>query len=395
MNLNKKINIAIVSHFTYKEGETTEVFPGNIRNFLLNKIGKIVYIDHPFIQSQGASSDFLSSQLRIYEGAVKSYQSTSPKIKLPNIFLFIYQFFLTNFFILRKPIKYDLCIACDNLSLLSVFILRKLGIIKKLIYYTVDYSPNRYNNFFLNSMYHSMDRLASRISDINWVAVENMIKAKSENGLSLKESKPFQVVPIGFDRNNIEVKPVEKINRFNLVFVGILFEKQGLQLVIEALPKLIEKFPRVRLTVIGSGPFESQIKKLVEQKKLESYIKFTGYINDHQQIVKQLTSLGGIGLATYIPSIGDYTYFADPSKIKLYLLCGLPVITTMVPPVAKVIAKNKAGLVVEYSEEDLINSLSILLSNEKRYNAIRQNALKMSEAYDTNLILNEAFKRLQ
>lgn len=394
MNLNKSTHIAIISHFTYKEEEKTEVFPGNIRNFLLKKIGKVIYIDHPFIKSQGTSSDFLSSQMRIYDQGVKTYQLTSPPFKLPFLILFIYQLFLTIFYIIWKPMKYDLCIACDNLSLISVFILRRIGIIRKLVYYTVDYSPKRYSNFFLNSLYQKMDRLASRLSDVNWVVVENMISAKAQNGLNLKKSAPFQVVPIGFNRDNIFIKPIDKINRFNLIFVGFLFEKQGLQLVIETLPKLIKKFPKIQLTIIGSGPFETQIKKSVISKNLNSAVKFTGYINNHQQIVKHLTEKGGIGLATYIPSIGDYSYFADPSKIKLYLLCGLPVITTKVPPIAKEIARKQAGFVIDYSEQELIDSLSTLLNNEKIYSKFRENALKLAKSYDTNSILNKAFKNL-
>lgn len=394
MNLNKKTHIAIISHFTLKDGEKGEQFPGNIRSFLLKKIGKVIYIDHPFIQSQKIASDFLASQMRIYDQGVKTYQLTSPKLKLPTLILFIYQLFLTIFFIIWKPMKYDLCIACDNLSLISVFILRKVGLIKKLVYYTVDYSPKRYSNSLLNNLYQQMDRVASRISDVNWVAVENMITAKVENGLDLKKCAPFQVVPMGFNKENISIKPIDKIDRFNLIFVGFLFEKQGLQLVIKALPKLIKKFPQIHLTIIGSGPIETHIKKSVELLNLNSHVTFTGYINNHQKIVDILTNSGGIGLATYIPSIGDYTYNADPSKIKLYLLCGLPVITTKVPPIAKEIERRKAGFVIDYSQKDLLNVLENLLKDHKTYSIVRQNALKMAEAYDTNLILNEAFKDL-
>lgn len=394
MNLNKKTHIAIISHFTYKERGDSEVFPGNIRNYLLKKIGKLTYIDHPFIQSQGVSSDFLASQMRIYSQGVKIYQLTSPNFELPTPILFIYQLFLTIFFIIRKPMKYDLCIACDNLSLISIFLLRKIGLIKKLVYYTVDYSPKRYANPILNSLYHYMDRLACMISDVNWVAVENMINAKVQSGLDLKKCAPFQVVPIGFSRENIFIKPIDEINKSNLIFVGYLFEKQGLQLVIKALPKLVKKFPQIHLTIVGSGPIENRIKKTIKLLKLNSYVTFTGYINNHQKIVDILTDSGGIGLATYIPSIGDYTYNADPSKIKLYLLCGLPVITTKVPPIAKEIAKRKAGLVIDYEERDLISSIEFLTRDDKTYADFRENALKMAKLYDTNVILTKAFKEL-
>lgn len=388
MNLNKETKIVIISHFSFKDIGKGAVFPHSIRNFLLNKIGTLTYIDHPF-----PSSNFPASQITIYKQGTKTDQLTTPKIELPILILFTYQLFLTFFFLLKKPIKYDLCIACDNLSLVAVYIFRKLGLIKRIIYYTVDYSPKRYNNPLLNYLYQSIDRLACKISDSNWVAVENMITAKAQNGLNIKESAPFQVVPIGFNAEEITIKSISEVDKFNLVFIGVLYEKQGIQLAINTLPKLIKKFPKIHLTILGSGPFESQIKTLIKDQDISSHTTFTGYIEDHAQIIKILSNCG-IGLATYIPSLADYSYFADPSKIKLYLLCGLPVITTPVPPIAKKISRKKAGIIIEYNEQNLYEALEYLLSNPKIYAKYRENALKMARDFDINIILNNAFKKL-
>ena len=394
MNLKKKTNILIVSHFAFKGSEKGVFFPLNIRNFLLDKIGILIYIDHPFPQS-----NFPASQITIYKQGVKTYQLTSPKVDFPILFLFIYQFFLTIFFILRMPLRYDLAIACDNLSFISLYVLRRVRLIHKLIYYTVDYSPKRYTNPYLNSIYQHMDRLACRLSDTNWVTVKEMITAKARNGLDIEKSAPFQIVPIGFNKEETRntqkhSSSQNKKSRFNLFFVGVLYEKQGLQLVIEILPKIIKKFPHVKLTIIGSGPFERQIKKLVTYLKLTKCVTYTGYITDHKKIVSVLTKNSGIGLAPYDPSIGDFTYYADPSKIKLYLLCGLPVITTHVPPIAKIIKGKKAGFVINYSKEDLMNSLEELMKNEKIFSLFRTNAIKLSHEYDDNRILERAFKNL-
>lgn len=388
MDLNKETQILLVSHFAFRDREKGAMFPLNIRNFLLKKVRRITYIDHPF-----SESNFPSSQIRIYENKLISYQLSSPRLKLPTLVSFPYQLLLTTFFLISKPMKYDLCIACDNLSLISVFLFRKMGLIKRLIYYTVDYTPKRFNNRFLNSLYQYMDKLACMISDKNWVTVEEMITAKVQNGLDLKKCAPFQIVPIGFNKEEIILNPKTEANRFNLVFAGVLYEKQGLQLIIKILPRLIKKFPQVNLTIIGSGPFEDKIKRLVRQEAVSSHVRFTGYIDDHFKLIKLLTNCG-IGLATYIPSIGDFTYFSDPSKIKLYLLCGLPVITTKVPPIAKEIARTKTGFVIDYAEEDLINVLENLLKDEKTYSKFRENAIKMAKAYDINLILNKAFNQL-
>jgi len=262
------------------------------------------------------------------------------------------------------------------------------------VYYTIDYTPQRYNNYFLNWLYHSLDRLSSRISDTNWVAVENMLRAKINNGLKTQESSPFQVVPMGFRTENIAIKPVENVDRFHLVFVGLLFEKQGLQLVLKALPALIRKFPKIHLTVIGSGPYEATLKLLVKHQRISSYVTFTGLISNHRDIITFLTKNAGVGLATYNPSTGDYTYNADPSKIKLYLLCGLPIITTKVPPIAEKIKDKKAGITIDYSTDNLIYGIETILNKKETYKIYRKNALIMGRSYDISKILETAFSKL-
>lgn len=390
MNLNKKTNAIIISHFSFKYDEKSDVFPQNIRDFLLERTGYLAYIDHPF-----PDSDFPASDIRIYSHGKKEFYMSSPKIKLPILILYSYQFFLTLFFLIRKPMRYDLCIACDNLSLISVYLLRKIGVIKKIVYYHVDYTPERYSNPFLNNLYHFLDRIASKISDVNWVVVENMIDAKAKNGLDVKKSAPFQIVPIGYSRGDIFVKPVEEVDRFHLVYVGLLFEKQGLQLVIKSLPKIIKKFPKVHLTVVGDGPYKSALKKLVTQLNIASRVTFFGFMRNQREISKFLANHAGVGLATYSPSIGGYTFNGDPSKIKLYLSCGIPIITTKVPPIAEIIARNKAGFAINYSEDDFIDSLELLIANRETYRVYRENALIMSGAYDIKKFLDDGFKALQ
>jgi glycosyltransferase involved in cell wall biosynthesis len=175
--------------------------------------------------------------------------------------------------------------------------------------------------------------------------------------------------------------------------VGILWEKQGLQVVLDAMPRLYRRFPKVHLTVIGTGEYESMLKRKATSMGLNKKVAFLGFIRNHREIEDILTK-AGVGLAPYKPDPTSVTYFADPAKIKLYLGCGLPIITTSVPAISKDLEKNKAGLVMPYTSGGFYKAVLRLLGNVKLYSLYRNNAIEMSKEFDIDRILTLATKSL-
>lgn len=63
-----------------------------------------------------------------------------------------------------------------------------------------------------------------------------------------------------------------------LTLSRLSFEKNT-QAIIEGLPKILEKFPEVRLMVVGDGPYKSSLEALVEELGLESIVSFVGEVS--------------------------------------------------------------------------------------------------------------------
>lgn len=387
MNLTKKNNAIIISHFMFKDTDNGAGIPHNIRNYLLSKINHINYIDHPF-----PGANYMYSESRIYTKNKLKRKEKFTKTNYPTPILFLIQYFITIYYIVKSGETYDLCFACDNLSVVACYPLKKFGVIKKLIYYSIDYSPKRYSNKFLNFTYHLIDRIACLLSDINWVTTKNITKEKLKNPES-KFYSPFHVVLNGFNKKEIKVTQIGKINKFNLVFLGVLYKKQGVQLAIKNLPSLIKKFPKIHLTIIGSGEHENFLKEMTNKLRIKKYITFTGYMDNHLDVINVLNQ-SSIGLAPYVPDKDNFSIYGAPSKIRLYLLCGLPVITTDVPMIAKTIKKKNAGLVIKYNDRDFKNSIITLLTDKRLYEKQRKNALLLSNKYDIDKILDKAILNL-
>lgn len=386
MTISKNQNVLILSHYS-KRAISGGGPPQEVRNFLLPYVKRVYYIEHPFPYAEDKRSS-----ITIYENSIMKKQIFTFSKFGPQILFYIMDFFITLYFLLYLRTKFDLCVALDNLNTFSVLPFKKFGIIKKLVFYTIDNTPYRFENKILNSIYHFIDKIACYNSDVIWILSEIMIDTRKKRGISPKKSGKNIILPMGADLEGIKLLPINKIHRHQIIFVGILLEKQGLQIIIEALPKILEKVQDARLIIVGSGEYENKLKKIAESAKVSKFVDFKGFM-EKQSDVEKLLCESALGIATYKPDPNNFTYFTDPGKPKLYLGCGLPVVITDVPLIAKVIQREKAGKIVKYSSEDAANVLIKLLTNEKLYKDYRENAIKLSKHYNTNTLINRAIKK--
>ena len=72
-------------------------------------------------------------------------------------------------------------------------------------------------------------------------------------------------------------------NKTVLGFIGSFYAYEGLPLLLEAFPKILEKRPETRLLLVGGGPQEALIKKKTNELGLEQQVIFTGRI-PHDQV---------------------------------------------------------------------------------------------------------------
>lgn len=386
MTFSRDSKALIITHYYRRPilgGEPAQ----DIRNFLLSKIRTIVYIENPF-----PFADDKRSFMTTYEnGVIKSERSTF-KFFGPSVFFYILSVIFTAYLVITSRKRFDICIALDNLNTFSVILLRKLNIIRKLVFYTIDYNPVRFKNYLLNKAYHLIDRIACYNCDKIWVLSKRMIIARANAGIDQRRSAASLILPMWADLSRIKILPITKINKKNLIFLGHLRESKGVQLVLDSMPEIIKKVPEVKFIVIGGGKSRNDLKRQAKRLGIANYVEFKGFLKDQEDVEKLLCE-SAIGVAPYVPDERNYAYFTDPGKPKLYLGCGLPVIITKVPEIAEVIQKKKAGFAISYSTKEFSNKALLLLTKNNLYSEYRSNAIKLSKSYDTNNLINNAFAK--
>ena len=356
-------------------------------DFLRPRCRELIYIDHPFSYKKGD----IRTCLRIYKnGKLVSEKFFPFSKKLPEILFYLKDFFL-NLFLVPFRGKFDLCISLDPLNTSSLLLYRKIGLIKKLVYYVIDYIPYRFKSNIKNEIYHLIDKACCYNVDYIWNLSPRMQEGRGKNKVNLDKCATALIVPMGVDLSRIKPLADNEIERKTLVYIGTFLKKHGIQLVLKVLSDVIKEAGKIKFVMIGAGEYESEIKKLIKEYELEDYINLRGYIEDHAQLEKELCKYA-VGLAPYMIEKTSFSYYADPGKVKVYLGCGLPVIITKFPLIAYEIDKRQAGIAIDYSEEDLKEALIKLLTDDAVYFKMRINAVEMSKDYNWNNICKKAFK---
>lgn len=189
----------------------------------------------------------------------------------------------------------------------------------------------------------------------------------------------------------------------HVLYVGRLIERKGLPFLLRALSRLSERFPDLRLTVIGTGPMKYTYEAMA-QELLGNRVKFLGA--QPQAIVKDYLR------RAYLFSMPSVTM--PSGEAETLGVVFLESMAMKVPPVSfrsggipEVIVHGKTGFLAEERNiEELAHYLGILLENEtlrhqmgeagrrwveQEFNLERQNA-KLEALYDE--VIEEYARRI-
>ena len=147
--------------------------------------------------------------------------------------------------------KYRLFFGVGNLNAFSGYVLKLLSRVDKVIYYVIDYVPQRFYNKLLNTIYHKIEKFCAQHSDWTWNLSPRMIQGRSKKW-NMKFPNQL-IVPHGVNFNRIKRVSFENINKREIIYMGTILRKQGIQLVINSLPDTKENSQRLDLQLLAKG----------------------------------------------------------------------------------------------------------------------------------------------
>lgn len=86
--------------------------------------------------------------------------------------------------------------------------------------------------------------------------------------------------PIGLKSERFDVEGKYK---GNILYLGRLDERKGVQNVIKVLPQILKRYENIKFIIAGGGPFEHQLKELVAELKLDGAVDFKGRVSEEEK----------------------------------------------------------------------------------------------------------------
>ena len=353
-----------------------------LRDYLVPRTEALLFCHHP-LQYQGMARGRRSYAETYGCIATRRLLPAAPPVGIEPL-SYVKDLLLTLIWTVQCRVRFDLFVGAGNLNAFAGLLLCRVGIVRRVVYYAIDYHPRRFESPVLQAIYRAVESACVRGCDATWNVSEAMRTARRADGLS--SARPQLVVPIG-----AHVRPLpapDPAARRRIVFMGNLLPSHGLDLVIRALPEVLASAPDAYLDVFGEGPHGTALQELAEAVGVRRAVTFHGYVESHEALDLALAR-GGVAVATYDPSLATFTRFADPGKVKSYLAAGLPIVMTGVPPIAAEL-DGSCAVVIPYDVGACAAALVRLLQDDALADRMRAAARARAADLDWDVIFARA-----
>ena len=159
-------------------------------------------------------------------------------------------------------------------------------------------------------------------------------------------------------------------------FIGSFYAYEGLDLLIDAMPALIQQQPDVRLLLVGGGPQESNLKAQATQLGIADKVIFTGRVPHHE--VSRYYDL--IDVLAYPRHSMRLTELVTPLKPLEAMAQGQLFVASDVGGHKELIQHKQTGVLFKADDVSaLVNALLDLLRNREQWPLLRANGRQFVE----------------
>ncbi len=200
------------------------------------------------------------------------------------------------------------------------------------------------------------------------------------NGLDLVGFQPASALQRATSRRRLGIED----DRVVVAYTGKLNRYKGLEQLVAVWRDVAVRYPKALLMLIGSGEgqflsCERELKQFVEEHKLSSAVRFTGFAAD---------------VSTYLAACDGYVFPSEREGFPLgpfeAMACGLPVVASRVGAIPDVIDGVSTGLLVEPQDADgLRDGLYRLIGRRDEAARIAANGRRAIERFHIERIAQE------
>lgn len=227
--------------------------------------------------------------------------------------------------------------------------------------------------FFRNVAQDAIENLDGRIA-VSKLCVDSLTKYFTAD---------FRIIPNGVDVEYFST-PLGKLNKFkdgkiNILFMGRLDPRNGLECLIRAFRLLHKRHKDTRLIVVGDGPLRFYFRTLVD-RGVANDVHFEGFAN---------------GLRPdYYEAADIFCFPVQKASFGITILEAMaaskPIVCSDLPAFHDILGDGEANRYIDpYDEHDLAEKLAVLVENESLRRTLGENGRKRVDRYSWKHVTQE------
>jgi len=232
----------------------------------------------------------------------------------------------------------------------------------------IAYSNPRYKPFlFLNGwLPRTYERWALRFMGHIFVVAEEQKNRLVKMGYSEEKISCILNTPnlnlFRNERRGVEKKYFpEKEFGYSILYVGKIDKHRGVRVLIQAVLKVLKKFPDATLRVVGDGTEKQNLITFAQQLGVKDSIRFEGWVD-----FSHIPEIIGKSTVCIIPhSRSEHTDTTIPNKIFDYMAMAKPVVVSDCLPLQRIVQEEKCGLIFKSGDSNDLGEKIIQLLGDK------------------------------
>lgn len=166
-------------------------------------------------------------------------------------------------------------------------------------------------------------------------AIHTISESSKDDLIKFGAKKPIHVIHPAIET----IKKIQtEFDPLTFVYVGRLVFYKNLEVVIRALNIVKEKYPKVKLVIIGGGPHKRSLEELIKKLGMEQNIEFSGYVSFDEKM-RLVASSSALLFPSLCEGFGLVILEAF-SQSK-------PVFVSNLRPMSDIIQHNKTGYLID------------------------------------------------
>lgn len=240
-----------------------------------------------------------------------------------------------------------------------------------------------------------LQRLKRRIMDKS-AALTVVSKAMKKTVVDMGVAPDkVEVIPMGVDLKGLFTPdPGVQRKTDELLFVGRLVEKKGVQFLLEAMPAVLKKHSTVRLILAGSGPMEQELRQQAQRLQISDRVSFLGMVS--QTELPAMYRKATLAIFPFIVAkSGDQEGFG---LVQVEAMgCECPIIAGDLPAIHDIVIHEENGLIVESGNIRALADAIIQTLDDKdlRLKLAEKARMQVMERFDWEVIAGKYGKIYQ